>query len=425
MKCDYKFFVWIIFFVWLSEGQAHTSLERQVTETIVEVEEGVRLYTKVYQGLPGKPVVVVLNGLTQDTSHWQRALKPLLEEGLTVVLYDAFLQGQSLKTYIEDHRALQRAWRDPMTQPLIWEEWAYYGRKPIFPLVPVERQSELLSALLNKLGFYEPVLLWGLSYGGGVALDFAARYPQKVKSTVLMAPFVAPLPDQDHMIRSFITRFRLFYPFFPYSDDQLYDYILRTLVLYTYHFSEPSIWKWGALQPHAAYELVRGIRHLQSKELTQKLGAGSLHLVVAGEDAYIPQSLLDNFWQQAPDEVRGSYLFVEGVEHKLQESVGAYVGSWLVEVARQNTLLTGGRVFDGRPEQGLAHMRSDPSQVINLSPSNICEHVLLRPHTSLHPNLPVDRIRRHPDMALPGWMNQTWPELSEQFGRFKSFVIGF
>ena len=93
----------------------------------------------------GAPIVL-LNGIMMSTLSWQMFIKPLSALN-TLVLMDFLDQGQTDKcegeTYTNDV------------------------------------QVELLKALLEHLG-YEKAAIAGVSYGGNVALKFAATYPEKV-----------------------------------------------------------------------------------------------------------------------------------------------------------------------------------------------------------------------------------------------------
>ena len=91
---------------------------------------------------------------------------------------------------------------------------------------------------------------------------------------------------------------------------------------------EPEILKWGPYQALAASELVRGIRHLDYHKLMDANFRVPTHLIIAGEDQYIPKDKLEEFWSAVPTRVRGSYLEIQGSEHKMNESVGPFLASW-------------------------------------------------------------------------------------------------
>jgi pimeloyl-ACP methyl ester carboxylesterase len=72
-----------------------------------------------------------------------------------------------------------------------------YGRST--PRAPDERwgmdfmhvqAQEVLPALLDALGIAQPVVLFGHSDGGSIALIHAARFPERVAAAIVMAPHI-------------------------------------------------------------------------------------------------------------------------------------------------------------------------------------------------------------------------------------------
>jgi pimeloyl-ACP methyl ester carboxylesterase len=67
-----------------------------------------------------------------------------------------------------------------------------FGRSPAFGgEVSYERYADILAGVLDDLGI-ERAHVAGLSMGGGVALTFAARHPQRTRTLILMAPTGCP-----------------------------------------------------------------------------------------------------------------------------------------------------------------------------------------------------------------------------------------
>jgi hypothetical protein len=259
--------------------------------------------------------------------------------------------------------------------------------------------------LIKNLGFDGPVVLMGLSYGGGLALQMAADYPDQVAAAVLAAPYVVPLPDQDNQIRQMIKLSRQLNPTLQsVPDNDLYDLILRGMVVSTYPLIEPEITKWRPpFQAFAASELVRGIRHLSYRELLKKLRV-PLHLVIAEHDSYIPRKKLEEFWSSVPLPVRGSFLEIQGVEHKINESVGPFLAAWVWELTTNDSYLTRPGRFLGEPERGFV-TEVGGFRVVQMPKTNPCETWLS--DTGIHP--PVDRIRRDPVAALKSMIESANP----------------
>ena len=67
----------------------------------------------------------------------------------------------------------------------------------------MHRQAhELLPALLAALGVHTPVVLFGHSDGGSIALLYAARFPRAVSALVVMAPHILVEPVSLDSIRA-------------------------------------------------------------------------------------------------------------------------------------------------------------------------------------------------------------------------------
>ena len=61
-------------------------------------------------------------------------------------------------------------------------------------------------ALLDHLGWVRPVAVAGCAVGGGVALDFAARYPERAAAVVAMPPAIGIDPKRREAILDLIDR---------------------------------------------------------------------------------------------------------------------------------------------------------------------------------------------------------------------------
>lgn len=347
----------------------------EFVEGFVEVAPLHSFFTRIHWGDPKKPPIIVFNGLTHDVEHWRETERNLLKSGSTIVMFDAFFQGRTLHRYLLESGAVFKMGTHPVLEPLLGEKLVWLNQEPIIPRLPITQQSYLLAHILDKLNIKKPAILLGLSYGGGFALQFASDYPERVKSLVLLAPYVAPLPTQDALIKDNIEKYKQMYPYQPFQDHELYDYNLRQLVLMTYPLAEPQILKWGPFQVQAAAEMVRGIRHIKAEELVKKIPQESVHLLIAENDAYIPQSMLRDFWRMLNKKQRGSLTLVKGVEHKINEVAGDFVGAMTSAIALGHQGIRGGReFFADHKKQRLIDSQS--KEVVDLSGVNKCADVL-------------------------------------------------
>ena len=65
----------------------------------------------------------------------------------------------------------------------------------------LKMQAEILLPILEKLAPHTPLILAGHSYGGPVALRFAADYPDKISSLLLLASSADPQFEQPYWIQ--------------------------------------------------------------------------------------------------------------------------------------------------------------------------------------------------------------------------------
>lgn len=346
--------LWFLFFVSFSIQAIASPFEalkfsRILERKFVKLDDQTELWVEELVGSSKFPALYFLNGMTQDSEHWNSGKKWIEEYPGTVVFYDGLHQGRTL-----DHQvhAQQLQWRWAM-EPIVEELGPRKGRRlPLLQPVTIERQAQALVQLMDKLGHRQAHLV-GLSYGGALALQTAAMVPDQIGQIFLVAPYTEPLASQDQLIRRWISENRNKGPWVRWSEEDLYDFALRTLVLSTYHSSEPSIVKWGPFQIFANSELARGVRHLRSQSLLPRLKNQKIHIVKATLDSYVDSEGLTQLWTQIPSEQKGSFFTIQGVEHKVNESVGPYLMSWISEVLKTPYSWTEGREFVGNPRLGL------------------------------------------------------------------------
>lgn len=391
----------------------------------VEVAPHESLFYRLYKGTTRSPrsgkIVVFENGLTQDTEHWAETIPEVLKTGASVLLYDPILQGQSLKKFAAEE-VLPWPYLAGLRylRPLLMDKNFVVSQRPQIPSLTGEQQADQLALLLKKLNVRQPIDLVGLSRGGGVGLEFAAKYSSSVRNLIAVAPYAFPMPSQDELIREILRRSFHVDESNP-EFEEYYDYVLRVIVLSTYAGSEPTALKWGPIQLLGIASQAEQFRHQQTERLVKKLPPHSFTLVVAGDDSYIPRAHMHKLWHLTPVESRRAIVVVEGVEHKINESVGPYLGGLIAAVVTDRPEFSGGHAWVGHPEKGtLVEARSHVR--LELPQASICENLLLRPAHPGGPSLPIDRIMRDPsDFVLDawvGWMGEpyaTWARNSRKY----------
>jgi pimeloyl-ACP methyl ester carboxylesterase len=305
------------------------------TEGFVKLASGHEVYVNYEIADSAAKTVVLLNGLTWETSNWDAFVAEFRKSGFNILRYDARGQGKSLE-----------------------REWSFENA------IAYQEQVADLNLLLDALSIKGQIHLVGLSYGGGLAVAFGAKYPARVGKLVLLAPYTQPVAVQDTWIKQQIIQTRILFPLNPATDDELYDYFLRNLVYSTYPAAEPSVLdRPGKLE--AVYLMTQGIRKLRSVELLGDLPARSLHLVVALEDQYVSREELDNFWKDVPEGVRHGRIYISKTQHKIPEAIPAYIAEWLALVLNDDERVAGSKTYIGDPDAFKARSGED---VIDLKP---------------------------------------------------------
>ena len=115
---------------------------------------------------PDAPTVVFFNGIMATLDGWERQLAVTDRLGWNALRFE--YRGQ---------------WRSELTRPWPWT---------------FDTHADDLAALMDALGISGPCHLVGTSYGGFVSMRFAARYPERTASLLVMttAARIRPLPQR-------------------------------------------------------------------------------------------------------------------------------------------------------------------------------------------------------------------------------------
>ena len=291
----------------------------------VKITEKREIYVDYERPVPGRPTVVLLNGLTYRVGCWDTFTTALEGDGLGILRYDAVGQGETLLKYGIPTDAIS-----------------------------LKDQVEDLRLLLNALGIMDPVHLVGLSYGGAIDLMFAAQYPERTASVILMAPFVGPLASQDTWIRQQINQVHVLYPYNPATFDELYDYFLKFIIYQTYPAAEPIVLE-NPFKLEATFRMVQGVRKFHAKDIVDQLPAGKVHLMIARKDQYLENAVHEEFWSQLPASARASRIYIEGSEHKIPEAVPQFAADWVRRIVNGDASISGGATFVGDPKTNSVH----------------------------------------------------------------------
>lgn len=283
----------------------------------IRVRSDRELYVETIKAQPGKETVVLLNGLTYSLRQYDAFASRLQQRGLGVVRFDFDGMGQSLLRYA------------PSMSPY-----------------PAEQQAKDLHVLLAALKIAPPYNLVGLSYGGGIEVAYALQFPREIRRMILIAPYTEPLEGQDNWIKTQVATTRATFPLNPYSDEELYDYFLHQYVYSTYPASEPIVLE-NPFKLEAVYNLVRGIRKFLPVNFADKLPAGTVHMMQAVSDQYVPKEVLEKFWKKVPTASKMTRIYVYQTEHKMPEAVPDFTAAWVNFLLKGGPLTSGNREFEG------------------------------------------------------------------------------
>lgn len=294
----------------------------------VQVRPKQRLYVEYRPALNGKETLFLANGLTYSTKQWQDFVDALDPE-LGVVRYDMEGMGKTL---------LDKA---PITFDIL-----------------LESQTRDLKDLRTKLNIQGPTALIGLSYGGAVALDYLATYPEDFDKVIAMAPFLQRLPDQDEAVLNMVALHNLTFPFDMRSSDEIYDYYLRLIIFTTYPLAEPIVLE-NKYKLEGVYRMVKGAKNWRAADLVEQFPPGKLYLMAGEDDPYVKLPYLQEFWKNVPSRAKAGFITLHGVHHKIPEEVPELAAKWVT------------RFLSEKPEA----KQTTGSRILNLG-AKTCEALL-------------------------------------------------
>lgn len=294
---------------------------REFMTGLVRVAKERELYVEYRSALNRKPTLFLVNGLTYSTKEWQKFVTALdqIDPDFGLVLFDMNGMGRTL-----------------------------LNQGPVDQAIPFLQQTQDIKRLYKTLAIPGKKILVGLSYGGGVTLNYMAEYPQDFDRAVAMAPFLGFPPESDSAIKSWARFHGMFVPWDARGRDELYDYYLHEIVFKTFPKTMPNLLE----NPHkleAVFRLVQGSKNWSAKDIAPRLPKGKINLIAAKEDEIVKLGSLDDFWEQVPVPARASYLRLKRTEHRIPEDQPEFAAQWIARIAKGDADLQEGAVFTGDP----------------------------------------------------------------------------
>ena len=144
-------------------------LRKNTNGSYIELSRGVTHYE--LDGPDTGKVVIMIHGFSVPYYIWNGTYEYLTEHGFRVLRYDQFGRGYSDRPNVVYNRQL------------------YFGQ---------------LNELIEKLHLKKPVSLVGVSFGGKLATDFTAAYPDAINKVVLIDPaYTSPKPTIPPFVADF------------------------------------------------------------------------------------------------------------------------------------------------------------------------------------------------------------------------------
>ncbi len=156
-------------------NELNNNERKKLGGTFIKLSDGYTHYK--LSGKENDKLIVLVHGGTIPMFTWTRQVNVLNNAGYKVLIYDKYGRGFSDRPNVVYNQELYK--------------------KQLFELV-------------NKLGFTKKFDLVGLSVGGGTAINFTAKYPEKVRKLILISPlinnFKLPFVFKIPIIGEFIAR---------------------------------------------------------------------------------------------------------------------------------------------------------------------------------------------------------------------------
>jgi len=295
-------------------------------KSFVTIRPGQELYVEYRAAEFGQPTLFLLNGLTYNTDNWSSLVLELdkIHPGLGIVLHD--MEGMG-------HTWLQRS--------------------PLSQQIPMDQQTLNLRDLVQTLKIPGRSILAGLSYGGGVATNYAATFPNDFSDVILMAPYMAPIQEYVEQLERAVANHRLFFPFDPRPDDRIYDYYLKHMIYSAFSavlFEHP-------LKLEGIFRLIQGSKTWNAFARVAHLRGTPIHLMTATQDEIVKQDHLEEFWQRIPAHARTSQLVMHETQHKIPEVQPHVTAHWIQYIIKRDPRLYDGHTFVITPSEGDARSR--------------------------------------------------------------------
>ena len=324
-KC--LFIITVVYLTFVNSALAEVASEKGY----IEIEPGRFIWIERDIVDPNAPTFILLNGMTYTTESWGRDNRAILKKGYNTLRYDMWGQGRTLV-------------KNP---------------QPEAPISYLQQVHDL-KLLIEQLNLSKNVHLAGLSYGGGIAGALAMYEPEfteeHINSVVMLVPFTAPIKAQEDRISKeiefWIRWSPLAFEYFKADEagkqvlkDNLYNTILRRMVMYEFFWAEPQdIALPSIVHVHqrldSIYQMTLGLQGLNLADMAKDYRGGvPITLIASVMDKFIPHyprktAPLMNFWYNLDVDQRHSLWLFNGTEHKITRQIPETIAETLQFIER-------------------------------------------------------------------------------------------
>ncbi|RZA09096.1 MAG: alpha/beta fold hydrolase [Proteobacteria bacterium] len=304
--------------------------------SFVKLPMGHEIYVDHQAAKGDKATFVLVNGLVYDFSRWNELAAKLESQGFGVVRY--YFRGQQKTLRRELEKGSPAFFRDGLSQ-------ANYAQE--------------LSELLKQLKIEKGVIV-GLSYGAGIAAEFAERYPQQVEQLTFLAPLVVSLDRYDPngaWIQMNLAAMKIFWgPFWgQWAYDQYYDWIYRKYMAERLGNDRipAEMQDVAGTYKETVFHQVRAMRDFDLRGYRFKDLAGRVNVILASGES--EPALKDQFraWSNF-GAAQGSLIYLSPSFHAIPDSQGAWAAELLAGLTTKDARLTRGQAYYSKPASSWA-----------------------------------------------------------------------
>jgi len=265
-----------------------------------------QIYYRFINNQTDEPVIVFLNGLTDSLDAWNEIIQNLPMQN-SYLCIDLLGQGYTL-----DHQ--------------LKNEIKHYN-------FTVEQQCQVLSDTLTKLNITKPIILTGFSYGGGIAIKWAAENPHMIAKLILLLPYIIRLDRAFPAARFWWNQLENLKQSTGFLGrqaqmfDRVYDNFIHHYMHYRYsnHVPEEHL-------RTAAIELSNEIMKLNVFDYLHLLPSKVTYLITSSRDTLVPNTLYRELWDKLPATTKQAWVQVSNGEHLILQQAPLLVARWLQKI---------------------------------------------------------------------------------------------